>query len=323
MPLRLAYVMDPLSGILLDKDTTFAWLLEAQGRGHANFYIGRGLLALHGTEPRALAAPLEVQRVPGDHFRLGEARWTPLAEFDVIFMRQDPPIDLEYLYATHILSHVKPPSRVLNNPHALREANEKLYGLQFPELIPPTLVSSHMESIRHFLHEQAGRAVIKPLDRSGGAGVFILDPHDPNLTALLEISTNFGQRSVVVQRYLPQAKDGDKRVILIGGAPVGAVLRVPTGQGEHRGNIHVGGQCMKTTLTAREQEACQHIGPRLLADGLHFVGLDFIGGFLTEVNVTSPTGVQEIDALDGVNLEAAWLDYVERLVTTSPPCQGD
>jgi glutathione synthase len=309
--------MDPLPGILIDKDSTFAWLLEGQRRGHASFYIGPGGLALRGTEPLGLAAPVQVREVAGDHYRLGEASWTPLSEFDVVFMRKDPPVDLEYLYATHLLSLVPPPTRVLNDPRALREANEKLYALQFPDLVPPTMVTRDPAMVREFLREQGGVAVVKPLDGAGGAGVAILRERDPNLTVLLEMSTAFGKRSVLVQEYLREAPQGDKRVILIGGEPAGAVLRVPTGDGEHRGNIHVGGRCEKTTLSPREREACGRMKPRLVADGLHFVGLDFIGGWLTEVNVTSPTGVQEIDALDQVSLEAEWLDYVERLVSTS------
>lgn len=314
MPLRLAYVMDPLPGILIDKDTTFAWLLEAQRRGHDNWYVGAGDLSLRAGELWARSAPVRVRRVTGDPFVLGPARWTPLAEFDAVFMRKDPPIDLEYLYATHLLSHAR--TRVLNEPHGLREANEKLYALRFPDLAPPSVVTRDAGEIRAFLASQGGRGVIKPLDGAGGAGVLLLSERDPNLTAMIELSTQFGRRTVLVQRYLPEAREGDKRVILVGGEPVGAVLRVPTGEGEHRGNIHVGGRCVKTTLTERERAACARLKPALLADGLHFVGLDFIGGWLTEVNVTSPTGVQEIDALDGVELEAIWLDYVERLTSS-------
>jgi glutathione synthase len=314
--LRLAYVMDPLPGVLIDKDTTFAWLLEAQRRGHANFYIGPGGISLHHDEVRGLAAEVEVRKDVGDHFTLGPARWRPLSEFDVVFMRKDPPIDLEYLYTTHLLSHVRPPTRVLNEPRSLREANEKLYALEFPELTPPSLVTRDAAEVRAFLRAHEGVAVLKPLHGSGGAGVVILRERDPNLTVLLEMSTDFGRRTVVAQQYLPEIREGDKRVILIGGEPCGAVMRVPTGDGEHRGNIHVGGRCEKTTLTARELQACARMKPRLLADGLHFVGLDMIGGWLTEVNVTSPTGIQEIDALDGVCLEATWMDYVEKLVAS-------
>jgi glutathione synthase len=306
--------MDPLPGILIDKDTTFAWLLEAQRRGHENFYIGPGDLALWRGEPRGVAAPVRVQAVRGDHFRLGEAKVTPLAAFHAVFMRKDPPIDLEYLYQTHVLSHVRPPTRVLNDPRGLREANEKLYALEFPDLIPPYIVTRDTRTIREFLRAEGGAGVVKPLDGAGGAGVFLLRESDPNLAALLEASTEFGRRTVLVQRYLREAPQGDKRVILIGGEPRGAVLRVPTGEGEHRGNIHVGGRTVKTTLSERERAACARMKDRLLADGLHFVGLDFIGGWLTEVNVTSPTGIQEIAALDGTDLAAEWLDYVERMV---------
>jgi glutathione synthase len=312
--LRLAFVMDPLPGIAIDKDTTFAWLLEAQARGHECHFIGPAGLSLWKGEARGLAAPLRVRRVAGDHFLLGDFAARPLRSFDVVFMRKDPPIELEYLYATHVLSHVDPPTRVLNDPHGLRETNEKLYALRFPELVPPTLVTKSMRDVRAFVDAEGGAAVLKPLHASGGSGVVILRADDPNFGALLEMGTLDGQRTVMVQRYLPEAKDGDKRVILIGGEPVGAVLRVPTGKGEHRGNLHVGGRPIRTELTERERAACDALRPRLLAEGLHFVGLDFIGGFLTEVNVTSPTGIQEIAALEGLRLEAAWIDYVERLV---------
>ena len=312
--LKLAFVMDPLPGIAIDKDTTFAWMLEAQGRGHACFFVGPRGLAYHVTSPRALAAPVRVRRVLGDHYVLGDFAWRELAEFDVVFMRKDPPIDLEYLYATHVLSFARPPTLVLNAPHALREANEKLYALRFPDLVPPTVVTRDVSLLRTFLADEGGVAVCKPLDGAGGSGVVILRQEDTNLGALLELCTQNGQRTVLIQRYLPEAKEGDKRVILIGGEPRGAVLRVPSGKGEHRGNLHVGGTGVRTTLTPRERAACESMKPRLLADGLHFVGLDFIGGYMTEVNVTSPTGIQEIAALDGVHLEAEWMDYVERLV---------
>lgn len=315
--LNLAFVMDPLAGIAIDKDTTFAWMLEAQSRGHACFFVGPRGLAAHVDGPRALAAPVRVRRSWGDHHVLGDFAWRALSTFDVVFMRKDPPIDLEYLYATHILSFVRPPTIVLNAPHALREANEKLYALRFPELTPPTIVTRDVALLRAFLQEEGGVAVCKPLDGAGGSGVVILRREDPNLGALLELCTRDGQRTVLLQRYLPEAKEGDKRVILIGGEPRGAVLRVPSGNGEHRGNLHVGGRGVRTTLTPRERAACDALKPQLLADGLHFVGLDFIGGYLTEVNVTSPTGIQEIAALDGVHLEREWLDYVEGLVAAA------
>lgn len=321
-PLRLAYVMDPLPGIAVDKDTTFAWLLEAQGRGHENYFIGPAGLSLWEGEARGLCAPLRVRRVAGAHFTLSDAQWLPLGSFDAVFMRKDPPIELEYLYATHLLSHVRAPTLVFNDPHSLRECNEKLYALRFPDLVPPTLVTRDLGQLRAFLRAQGGAAVLKPLHGSGGAGVFILRESDLNLGALLETATQEGRRTVLMQRYLPEAVEGDKRVILIGGEPVGAVLRVPSGQGEHRGNLHVGGRGVRTTLSERERAACASMKPALLRDGLHFVGLDFIGGWLTEVNVTSPTGLQEIAALDGVHLEAAWLDYVEAQVAEARRLAG-
>jgi glutathione synthase len=227
-------------------------------------------------------------------------------------MRKDPPFDLPYLFATQLLSLLDGTSTlVINNPRGLRDANEKLYALNFPDLIPPTLVTADPDRLKSFLDRLGGEMIVKPLDGCGGAGVFHLHRADRNLNALLELSTDYGRRMIMAQQYLPAVRTGDKRVILLDGEPLGAVLRVPR-EDEHRGNIHVGGTCVQASLTAADRRITDGVGTRLRADGLYFVGLDIIGEHLTEVNVTSPTGVQEIDALDGVCLEATVIEDVER-----------
>jgi glutathione synthase len=205
----------------------------------------------------------------------------------------------------------------MNDPKGLREANEKLYALRFPEQIPQTLVSSNMERLKDFMEEHGGEMIIKPLDGCGGSGVFYLNTQDRNTNAILEAATDNGRRLVMGQRYLPEIRQGDKRIIVLNGEPLGAVLRVPL-ESETRGNIHVGGQCVKTEVTARDREICDALSPLLMADGLYMVGLDVIGSFLTEVNVTSPTGIQEINALDGVRLESRVIDFVEEKVKALP-----
>jgi glutathione synthase len=226
-------------------------------------------------------------------------------------MRKDPPFDLEYYFATQVLSLVDPTHTfVINDPRGLREANEKLYALNFPTLIPPTLVTRDADRLKGFMGEMGGEMIVKPLDFAGGAGVFHLHRADRNLNALLETATVHGTRMVMAQRYLPEARTGDKRVIVLDGKPLGATLRVPR-EDETRANIHVGGTCEHAPLTLRDREICATIDPRLRADGLHFVGLDVIGDWVTEINVTSPTGVQEINTLDGVRLESQVIDFVE------------
>jgi len=316
--LKFAFVMDPLERILPDKDTTFVFMLESLRRGHQVYFVPLHELWAKGCQVFARARQCEVMRgVP--HYRfIGEEREVPLESFHAVFMRKDPPADAQYLYATMLLSLVD--SRrtfVLNNPAGLREANEKLYSLNFPQLIPPTLVTWKIWRIKEFLAEQGGQIVVKPLDGHGGEGVFVLSRGDRNLNAILETVTNFETRAVMAQRYLPEVRHGDKRIVVLNGEPLGAVLRVPR-EDEHRGNIHVGGQCVKAELTARDYEICRVLAPRLVRDGLYFVGLDVIGNYLTEVNVTSPTGVQEIDQLNGVKLEAAVIDFVEQRVAALP-----
>jgi glutathione synthase len=309
-PLRILYVMDPMSRVLVDKDTTFAFQLEGQRRGHTQYHCEPPDLFVDRTVPHATVHRVDVERADV-HFRLHEMRTEALGFFDVVFMRKDPPFDMAFFFATHLLGLVDPAvTLVVNAPRGLREANEKLYALNFPDLIPESLVASQPARLRAFLDAMGGEMIVKPLDGCGGSGVLHVRRDDRNLNALLELSTLDGTRLVMAQRYLPAARQGDKRLIVLDGEPLGGVLRIPRDD-EHRGNIHVGGRVERTPVDERDREICRRMAPRLQADGLWFVGLDVIGGFVTEVNVTSPTGVQEIDRLDGTCLEARVLDFVE------------
>jgi glutathione synthase len=311
---KFAFVMDPLESVLPDKDTTFVFMLEALARGHQVFFLGLKNLYTQGHQAFGFARRCEVSRsVP--HYRLlDDGSVYPLEAFDAIFMRKDPPADDAYLFATMILSLADPRHTfVMNSPSGLREANEKLYALNFPGAIPPTLVTYEIARLKQFMKDQGGEMVVKPLDGHGGESVFLARSDDRNLNPILEAVTRFESRPIMAQRYIPEIRDGDKRVILLDGEPLGGTLRVPRDD-EHRGNIHVGGNCVKVDLTPRDLEICRMLGPRLRRDGLYFVGLDIIGNYLTEVNVTSPTGVQEIDRLNAVNLEAKVIDFVEARV---------
>ncbi|MGH7907188.1 MAG: glutathione synthase [Candidatus Binataceae bacterium] len=315
MAYKFAFVMDPLGGINIEKDTTFVFMLEALRRGHEIFFIGLRDLFVHEGRAMGTARRCEVMRAE-THYRFLDSSGHGLAldSFDAIFMRKDPPADDAYLYGTMILSLVDPRrSFILNSPAGLREANEKLYTLNFPEVIPPTIVTSHIAHLRQFMREMNGDIIVKPLDGHGGEGVFLASRTDRNLSAILETVTRFETRLMMGQRYIPEIRQGDKRIIVLNGEPLGATLRVPAPE-ENRGNIHAGGECVKAELTERDLKICGALRPRLLRDGMYFVGLDVIGDYLTEINVTSPTGVQEIDRLDGVKLEANVIDFVEARV---------
>jgi glutathione synthase len=238
----------------------------------------------------------------------GEQR-RPVDEFGAVFMRKDPPFDLDYYFATLLLERARGKAFLLNDPRGLRDANEKLYIFQFPSLIAPTCVSRSMDRLRAFLTEQGGEMIVKPLDLCGGMSVFHVRADDRNTNVILETMSQNGRKLVMAQKYLPAARQGDKRILLLDGEPIGAVMRVPRAN-ETRGNLHAGGRAEKTTLNAREQQICKEVGARCRADGLYFVGIDVIGDCLTEVNVTSPTGVQEIDRLDGVQLEEKIADFI-------------
>jgi glutathione synthase len=311
--LKIGVVMDPVDKINIDKDTTFVLMLEAQQRGYEVYLMELDDLFVRGGTPEGRFRRLELARAT-PHYQLGEYSIGALEEFDSVWMRKDPPFDLKFFFVTHLLSLIdQSKCFVLNSPNGLREANEKLYALRFPEQIPQTLVTSDMARLRSFMTELGGEMIIKPLDASGGSGVFYLNGQDRNTNSILEVASDNGRRLVMAQRYLPEIRQGDKRIIVLNGEPLGAVLRVPL-ESETRGNIHVGGQCMKTEVTERDKEICAALAPLLRADGLYLVGLDVIGSFLTEVNVTSPTGIQEINALNQVRLETNVVDFVEQQV---------
>ena len=311
--LRIGVVMDPIEKINIDKDTTFVLLREAQNRGHEVYYMELDDLFIRGGTPYGRSRRIHVKRGT-PHYQLGEFKTGALEDFDVVLMRKDPPFDMRFFFSTHLLSLIdEQKCFVMNSPQGLREANEKLYALRFPEQIPQTLVTSDMLRLKDFMEEHGGEMIIKPLDGSGGSGVFYLNQRDRNTNSILEAATNNGQKLVMGQRYLPEIRQGDKRIIVLNGEPLGAVLRVPLEE-ETRGNIHVGGQCVRTDVTPRDREICAALSPLLRQDGLYFVGLDVIGSYLTEVNVTSPTGIQEINSLNGVRLESQVVDFIENRV---------
>jgi glutathione synthase len=310
MSLAVAIQMDPIETIDINGDSTFVLALEAQARGHALFhYLPRHLFFREG-RVYARMRPLQVRRERGNHATLGTAEVVDLATMDIVLMRQDPPFDMAYITATHLLEHVHPQTLVVNDPVHVRNAPEKLFVTHFEGLLPPTLITSDPIEIAAFRAEHKD-IIVKPLFGNGGAGVFHVTPDDENLNALLELFTQLYREPVIVQRYLPEVRAGDKRIILIDGEPAGAVNRVPKA-GEARSNLHVGGKAAKSELTSREREICEAIGPTLKERGLIFVGIDVIGSYLTEINVTSPTGLQEINRFDGAKLEARIWDAIER-----------
>ena len=309
MGLVVAIQMDPIHSINIDADSTFVLALEAQARGHALYHYLPRALSLKDGRVTAKGQRLEVRRERGRHYTLGSLETIELAAVDVILMRQDPPFDMGYITATHILEHLKDTTLVVNDPVNVRNAHEKLFATHFQGLMPPTLVTSDRDEIVAFRREH-GEIILKPLFGNGGAGVFHLRPEDDNLNAILEMFATFYREPIMVQRYIPAVRQGDKRIILIDGEAAGAVLRVPP-EGEARANLHVGGQARKTGLTRREREICAALGPVLKEQGLIFVGIDVIGECLTEINVTSPTGIQEINRLDGKQLEKQVWDAIE------------
>src|SRR5690348_675802 len=318
--LKVAVQMDPIEPINIDADSSFALMLEAQQRGHSLWhYEVRHMSLREGVQRQgerreerlfARARPVTVQRKRGDHYAFGDATLLDLATMDVVLMRQDPPFDMAYITATHLLEHIHPRTLVVNDPANVRNAPEKLLVTHFPELMPPTMITWDLEAIRSFRLEHSD-IIVKPLFGNGGAGVFRIKPDDENLPALLEMHFARSREPLMFQRYEPAVRQGDKRVILVDGEPMGAINRVPAA-GEARSNMHVGGRPEKTTLTAREREICAAIGPTLKNQGLIFVGIDVIGDWLTEINVTSPTGIQEIDRFDGINIAAMIWDSIER-----------
>ena len=310
MPLNVAVQMDPIDRINIAGDSTFALLLEAQARGHRIFYYTPERLSLSGASVVADVEPLEVRDVAGDHFTLGERRRADLgAEMDVVLLRQDPPFDLAYVTTTHLLERIHPKTLVVNDPRSVRDAPEKLFVMHFPQLMPPTLITRSRAEIEAFRAEH-GDVVMKPLYGNGGAAVFKVATKDPNFGSLYDLFATTFREPWVVQRFLPRVSEGDKRIILVDGVALGAVNRVPA-ENDIRSNMVRGGAARETDLTPREREICATIGPELKARGLVFVGIDVIDGNLTEINVTSPTGVRAIKRLGGPDLAAAIWDAIE------------
>jgi glutathione synthase len=310
MPLNVAVQMDPIERINIAGDSTFALLLEAQARGHNVFYYTPDRLSLSGSSVVADVEPLQVRDVAGDHYTLGERRRADLgAEMDVVLLRQDPPFDLAYVTTTHLLERIHPQTLVVNDPRSVRDAPEKLFVMQFPQLMPPTLITRSRGEIEAFRAEH-GDVVMKPLYGNGGAAVFKVSTKDPNFGSLFDLFSVTFREPWVVQRFLPRVSEGDKRIILVDGAAMGAVNRVPA-ENDIRSNMVRGGAARETDLTPREREICATIGPELKARGLIFVGIDVIDGNLTEINVTSPTGVRAIKRLGGPDLAAAIWDAIE------------
>lgn len=317
--MQQVFIIDPIAGLDPGHDTSVALMEAAQLAGHGVWITTIQQLSTVHSQAWAVVQPVTLVPVILQEdqwlrepawFSLGESSLRPLTEFDVVWMRPDPPVNTAYLYATYILdSLVGTQTQVLNHPQGIRSANEKMYALQFTAVIPTTLVSQSKSQIREFVQAHS-TAVLKPLGGKGGEGILFLSAGDRNLNSMIEISTARGQLPVMVQEYLPAAQAGDKRIILLDGEPIGAVNRIPTGD-EFRGNMATGGRVANVEITARDQEICQAVGPILRRDGLLFVGIDVIGGYLTEVNVTSPTGIREIDRLSGTRLGKtvmAWLE---------------
>lgn len=307
--MKIAFQMDPIGPININADSTFRLMEEAQARGHELFYYTPDRLAYQEGRITARGWPVTVQRVQGDHYRLGAEAEVDLAEFDVVWLRQDPPFDMFYITTTHLLDRIHPGTLVVNDPFWVRNSPEKLLVLNFPDLTPPTTIARDLATIRAF-KERHGDVILKPLYGNGGAGVFRLTSDDRNLSSLHELFTGFSREPLIVQKYLPDVTKGDKRVILVDGEPVGAINRVPAA-GETRSNMHVGGRPEKIGLTERDLEICARIGPVLREKGQVFVGIDVIGTWLTEINVTSPTGIQELERFDGVNIAAGIWERIE------------
>ncbi|MEN8893233.1 glutathione synthase [Planktotalea arctica] len=303
--MKIAFQMDPIEHVNIDADSSFRLAEEAQARGHSLFYYAPDMLAYEEGRVTARGHDFTVQRIQGDHVDLGPERVIDLREMDVVWLRQDPPFDMNYITSTHILDRIHPETLVVNDPFWVRNYPEKLLVLDFPDLTPPTTIARDLETIKAFKAKHQD-VILKPLYGNGGAGVFRLDANDRNLTSLHELFTGFSREPLIVQKFLPDVSNGDKRVILVDGEPVGAINRVPA-KGETRSNMHVGGRPEKIGLTERDLEICACIGPLLREKGQVFVGIDVIGDYLTEINVTSPTGIQELERFDSVNIaEKIW-----------------
>ena len=309
--MRIVFVMDPVSTVIVDEDTSFALMLEAQSRGHRVDHCLASDVGLRGQRVVARVRRATMQLDANTPVELDEPEDIDLADVDAVFIRKDPPFTEEYLWLTLVLDHLADVTLVVNSPQGLRAANEKLYAHNFPEVVPPTIMTSHKDEVLRFLNDVGGKAVIKPIDGHGGEGVFLLAQGDNNINALIEAATRLGSRNAIVQALIPEIYDeGDKRILLVDGKLLGVVGRVPS-KGDLRSNVHVGGSAAPAQISQADERIIETIRPRLLADELFFVGLDVIGGKLIEVNVTSPTLIQQMSRLSGENLSARVIDALE------------
>ncbi|WP_193174248.1 glutathione synthase [Oricola nitratireducens] len=309
MALKVAVQMDHISTVRIAGDSTFAMCLEAQARGHELFHYTPDRLTMRNGAVSARIEPLTVRDVQGDHYALGAAARTDLSEMDVVLLRQDPPFDMNYITTTHLLERIHPKTLVVNDPAWVRNSPEKIFVTEFADLMPETMITKDIEEIWDFRRE-FGDIILKPIYGNGGAGVFHLRDGDRNLTSLMEMFGQLTREPIIVQRYLDDVRGGDKRIILIDGKPVGAINRVPD-ENDARSNMHVGGKALATEMTARELEICERIGPSLRERGFILVGIDVIGGLMTEINVTSPTGIREVKNFGGADIAALFWDAVE------------
>ncbi len=309
MPLRVACQMDPIERIDIRGDSTFALLLEAQRRGHALFYYTPPNLALHGNKLLARGETLKVEDKVGAHYKLSEPRVEDLSQQDVVLLRQDPPFDMAYITTTHLLERIHPKTLVVNDPAHVRNAPEKIFVLDFLDLMPPTIVTRSLADVQAFRAEMKD-IILKPLYGNGGAAIFRIAPDDTNVGSLVELFQTVFREPFMVQQYRPEVRDGDKRIILVDGKAVGAINRVPL-LTETRSNLHVGGTAKPTELTARDREICERLGPELKRRGLLFAGIDVIGPYLTEINVTSPTGIRQVKDFGGADIAALIWDAIE------------
>jgi glutathione synthase len=316
MKVRMGFIIDPIELFDINKDTTFTFMLESQKRGYEIWYFElKDIFVSHG-KPYARSKKVKLKRSK-EYYKITTLKILSFEDFDILWMRKDPPFNLDYIYTTYFLSLVDTGKTiVINDPKGLRESNEKLYTLYFPEVIPPSCVAKDIDRLNHFLDEAGGEIVVKPLDGHGGEGIFYVKRGDKNSNVILESVTHFGTKFVIAQKFIEKVSEGDKRVILLNGEPMGAVLRIPKKGGEFRCNFHSGGSPEKANLTKRDLDICNKISPRLRSDGLYFVGIDIVGGYLTEVNTTSPTCVQEINRLSGLKLEEQVVDFAEGLLNT-------
>ncbi|WP_404863179.1 glutathione synthase [Georhizobium sp. MAB10] len=308
--LKVAVQMDHVQSINIEGDSTFAMCLEAQARGHELYHYTPDLLTLRDGKVFARIEPMTVKDEKGAHYTLGEPVRTDLSTMDVVLLRQDPPFDMAYITSTHLLERIHPQTLVVNDPAWVRNSPEKIFVTEFPDLMPETLITRDWAEIRAF-REEMGDIILKPLYGNGGAGVFHLAEGDRNLSSLLEMFTQMFREPIIAQRYLPKVREGDKRIILIDGEPVGAINRVPA-EHDSRSNMHVGGKAVKTELTDREREICARIGPALRERGFILVGIDVIGDVMTEINVTSPTGIREVRKFGGADIAALMWDAIEK-----------